>query len=356
MTLAQLLPIAAAGASAITLLYLLRMRRRQIVVPFAALWEQVTRESESRKIWRRLRRLLSWLLQLGVLLLVLAALGDPRPEVWLRDPTTVAIVIDHSASMAGPGPDGGTRLDAARVRAQQEIAAMGPADRIVLIAAGADVGVLAPLSSDPTTLAAALPELAPGFGEADMVRALALAEHAVAGNRDPRILVLTDGALDEAGGAALRRCVAGEGHGDGTAAVPCTIVAPGGNHDNLAITAFAARRYPNARDKVEVLAEVRNLGDTPAVVELEVTADGVAVAAPSSCCRGRPSARRSPTSRPHARASSRNCARSPRHRRGCRPRWARASTTLPTPWCRRCRHCRSRSSPTAPTSSSRPRC
>ncbi|MBX7080640.1 MAG: hypothetical protein K1X88_15695, partial [Nannocystaceae bacterium] len=61
------------------------------------------------------------------------------------------------------------------------------------------------------------------------------------------------------------------------AAVPCSIVAPGGTHDNLAITAFAARRYPNARDKVEVLAEVRNLGDAPAVVELEVTADGVAV-------------------------------------------------------------------------------
>ena len=69
-TLAQLWPLFAAGGGAITLLYLLRMRRRQVVVPFAALWERVTRESESRRLWRRLRRLLSWLLQLVVLALV----------------------------------------------------------------------------------------------------------------------------------------------------------------------------------------------------------------------------------------------------------------------------------------------
>src|SRR5690606_17543854 len=101
LTLAQLWPLFAAGAGAITVLYLLRMRRRQVVVPFAALWERVTRESESRRLWRRLRRLLSWLLQLVVLALVCLALGDPRPEVWLRDPVSVAIVVDTSASMAG---------------------------------------------------------------------------------------------------------------------------------------------------------------------------------------------------------------------------------------------------------------
>ncbi len=277
LTIAQLWPLAAAGAAAITGLYLLRMRRRQIVVPFAALWEQVTRESESRKLWRRLRRLLSWLLQLGVLLLVLAALGDPRPDTWLRDPATVAIVIDRSASMSGPaqtddddGDADTTRLDLAKLRAQQEVAALGPADRAVIIAAGEDVTVLAPLSDDPAPASAAIATVEPDFGEADLPRALALAEHAVAHGSSPRILVLTDGALDEAADSALRRCTGGT-------AIPCTVVAPAGDHDNLAITAFAARRYPNARDKVEVLAEVRNLGDRPAIVELEVSADGVAL-------------------------------------------------------------------------------
>lgn len=269
MTAAGLLPIVIGGSVAITGLYLLRMRRRQVVVPFAALWQQVTRESESRKLWRRLRRLLSWLVQILVLLLVCAALGDPRPDVWLREPMTLAIVVDRSASMSGQTADGGTRLDAARVRVQQELAGLGPVDQAVIIAAGEEVGVLAPRSGDTAALSAALAGLAPSHGEADLVRALALAEHAVAESPGPRVLVVTDGALDDGGLAALRRCTGG--------AIPCQIVVTDGATSNLAITAFAARRYPNARDKVEVLAEVRNLGDEPAAVWLDVEADGVSV-------------------------------------------------------------------------------
>jgi hypothetical protein len=267
-TLAQLLPLALGGAAAITTLYLLRMRRREVVVPFAALWEQVTRESESRRLWRKLRRILSWLVQLLLLLLVLAALGDPRPEVWLREPTTLAIVVDRSASMAGTVGEG-TRLDAARARIEQEIAALGPADRAVVIAAGEEVGVVAPLAQDPAVLMPPLSDLAPSWGEADLARALALAEHAVAQGPGPRIMVLTDGALDDAAESALARCTSGS--------IACQVVLVGENADNLAITAFAARRYPNARDKIEVLAEVRNLGDAPAVVDLDIEADGVSV-------------------------------------------------------------------------------
>lgn len=269
MTLAGLMPLAIGGAVAITGLYLLRMRRRQVVVPFAALWEMVTRESESRRLWRRLRRMLSWLVQLLVLLLILSALGDPRPDVWLREPATIAIVVDRSASMSGATADGGTRMDAARVRAQQEIAALGPADQAVIISAGEEVGVVAPRSGEQAALSAALATIEPSYGEADLARALALAEHVVADADGPRVLVLTDGALDDAGMLALSRCT--------ESAVPCTIATVDGATENIAITAFAARRYPNARDKVEVLAEVKNLGDAPAVVELDVEADGVSV-------------------------------------------------------------------------------
>lgn len=270
-TLAQLWPIFAAGAGAITLLYLLRMRRRQVVVPFAALWERVTRDSESRRLWRRLRRLMSWLLQLLVLALICLSLGDPRPQVWLRDPVSLAIVIDTSASMAGPAPGepDTLRLDLARRRAQQQLLSLGPADRAVVIGASEEVGVLAPLSSDPTGLVAGLQGLSPRFGEADLGRALALASHVVRERPGPRLLVITDGALDPSGVDALERCTQGP--------IPCEVARVGGPADNVAITAFAARRYPYARDKIEVLTEVRNLGDTPAKVVLEVEADDAPV-------------------------------------------------------------------------------
>ena len=274
-TLSQLGLMFGIGAAAITLLYLLRMRRRQVQVPFAALWERVTRESESRRIWRRLRRLLSWLVQLIVLALICLALGDPRPEVWLRDPVTIAIVIDRSASMAGPaqGPgadaEGMRRIDLAAARAEAEVRALGPVDRAVIIAAGEEVSVVAPLSGDPTVLVPAIEGIEPSYGETDLRRGLALASHAVKGQSGARILLLTDGAFDPSAALALSECTEAE--------TPCEVVALAGPTQNLAITAFAARRYPEARDKIEVLAEVRNLGDDPAVVELDVEAEGVSV-------------------------------------------------------------------------------
>ena len=279
-TLAELLPLFLAGSAAITAMYLLRMRRRQLVVPFAALWRQVTRESDTRRLWRKLRRVLSWLLQLLLLALLCLALGDPRPSAWLRDPTTLAIVVDRSASMAGPASDGEpgtTRLALALRRARAELSALGPVDRALVITAGPEVAVPGPLGHDPDPLLRSIADLTPQAGEADLTRALALARSALAGQPGGRILVLTDGALDPAGAAALRACAAVPEDMSEGAGARCRVVTVSGPADNVAITAFAARRYPEDREHVEVLAEVRNLGDAQVAVTLEVVADGLGV-------------------------------------------------------------------------------
>jgi hypothetical protein len=328
-TLAELLPLFAGGSLAITTMYLLRMRRRQLQVPFAALWRQVTRESDTRRLWRKLRRVLSWLLQIALLALLCLALGDPRPESWLRAPGTLAIVIDRSASMAGAANDSDdaprsdlantdpntaaadltpkpTRLDLALRRARAELVALGPVDRALVIAAGNEVSVPGPLSRDAEPLLRGLDGLSAQPGEADLTRALALARSALAGQPGGRILVLTDGALDDAGAAALAACasvpedmpaeaaspVPGDMPKDAVDAVPgdrpddpataaapirCQVAAFPGPTESVAITAFAARRYPEDREHIEVLAEVHNLGDVAAEVVLEVAADGLSV-------------------------------------------------------------------------------
>ncbi len=268
-TLAQIATVFGIGAMGITGLYLLKMRRREVVVPFAALWERVTRESETRRLWRKLRRLLSWIIQLAVLAALCFALGDPRPSSWLRDPVTLAVVVDRSASMAGPSDsEPGSRLDAAMARVRAALEALGPADRVVVIAAGAEVDVSAPLGVGPEARANLVPPT-PQPGEADLTGALALARNAVAGQPGPKILIITDGALDEAGLFATQTCMA--------STIPCVLHRVTGPPDNLAITAFAARRYPHDREHVEVLTEFANLGDTAVSVVLEVTADGVSV-------------------------------------------------------------------------------
>ncbi len=285
-SLAELGTLFAIAGGAITVLYLLQMRRRQVEVPFAALWEQVSRETESSRLWKRLRRILSWLLQLFLLALLLLALGDPRPEAWFTEPTTVAIVIDRSASMEGPYAEDGTsageessppaagrtRLEAAKARARVELAALGLHDQAVIIAAGPEVEVLAPLGRNLEDLDASLDDLRTQPGEADFASALALARNVLDGRPNPRILVLTDAAVDEGGLGALRRC--GEEQ-----APACALQVFEGPDDNVAITAFAARRYPGDREKVEILVELHNLGDEATTLRLDVEADGVSVGA-----------------------------------------------------------------------------
>ncbi|MBV1859759.1 MAG: VWA domain-containing protein, partial [Nannocystaceae bacterium] len=276
-SLSQLGVLFGVFGAAITLLYLLRMRRRKVVVPFAALWERVTRDSESRKIWRRLKRLLSWLAQLLLLAMIVAAIGDPRTNAWVRDPMTVAIVVDASASMAGPSAQASDdddepnrRLEAAKSRAAAQVRGLGPSDRAVVIVAAEEVSVASPLSGDISALLAGIETIEPSHGEANLGGALTLAGHAVRGNPGAQILILTDGAINVAGADALRRCIDDD-------SVRCEVDTQTGAADNIAITAFAARRYPEARDKLEVLAEVQNLGERPATITLDVTADGVSV-------------------------------------------------------------------------------
>jgi hypothetical protein len=294
-TLTELGLLFAGGAALITALYLLRMRRRELVVPFAALWQRVHRQSEARRLWKHLRRLLSWLLQILLLALLVLALGDPRPDHWLREPVTLAIVLDRSASMgaasdprqgsAAPTPSdqpqntpepqnsrgsaAPTRLDAALARARAELLALGPADRALVLAAGPEIAVLSPLSRDPSALLSGLDGLTATAGEADLPRALALAGHALDGQPGPKILLLTDGALDQPALDAIATCAQGP--------VPCAIHQLPGPAANVAITAFAARRYPGDRGRVEVLAELHNLGPAPAPILLEVLADGLSV-------------------------------------------------------------------------------
>lgn len=277
-SLVQMATVFGVAAMAITGLYLLRMRRREVVVPFAALWQRVARESESRRLWRRLRRVTSWLVQLAIVALVCLALGDPRPRAWLDEPETVAVIVDLSASMDAEAgePDGAipsdaithdtalTRLDAAIVRARAELAALGPSDRGMVIGAGARPSVPVPLGHHAATHV--LDQLAPLGSDGDLDAALALARNALSGQPQARIVVVTDLAASSRDQSALTDCQAAD---------DCRVVHVGGDVGNVAITSFAARRYTFDRTRVELLAEVSNFSSTPASVTLVVRSNGV---------------------------------------------------------------------------------
>src|SRR3954447_14089769 len=92
--------LAVAGAAALTGLYLLKLRRRPVVVPFAPLWAPHAGERRSEQWARRLRRWLSLALQAALFGLILLAAADPRPPAADRAGRSLVVLIDRSASMS----------------------------------------------------------------------------------------------------------------------------------------------------------------------------------------------------------------------------------------------------------------
>src|SRR5262249_60780470 len=85
-------------------------------------------------LWRKLRRLVSLALQLFILLLVLAAILDPRLSASQHG-RSIAIVVDTSASMqATDGGGGKTRLAAAQEEARRIVRGLAGDDEAMIVA------------------------------------------------------------------------------------------------------------------------------------------------------------------------------------------------------------------------------
>src|SRR5438105_11036357 len=99
LTFAQLAAIFGAVGVAVVGLYILKLRRRTVAVPFSPLWQRILKDKEATSLFSKLKRLLSLLLQLALLALLVLALGDPRAAATLVKGRTVVLLVDASASM-----------------------------------------------------------------------------------------------------------------------------------------------------------------------------------------------------------------------------------------------------------------
>ncbi len=233
----------------IVFLHMLRERRRRVIVPSLLLW-QLAPQSRAARQRRRLSITLLLLLHLLVAALLGLALARPQWDlISFGGQRHLALVIDTSISMAAPAPGGGSRLEAARSRAQALLGRSGAGGSITLITAGPQARVIDSDRTGSARLVSALAGLQPTGVGSDIAGALTLAEAALQGRPGAQIVVLTDAALPtlatELGG---RR-----------PAVPIRWETPGGELDNRAIVAFAARPRPGA-GPVQVYARVVNYG------------------------------------------------------------------------------------------------
>jgi len=267
LSLAELVAIFGAAGLGVVALYLLKLRRRVVSVPFAPLWERILRDRDATKLFAKLRRLLSLLLQLGLLAILVLALGNPRPVESLVRGRTVVVLVDASASMQATDvrPN---RLGVAQNEVKKIIGGLHGADRVLVAQMDALVTPLGPMTSDAAALERSVDMIRETDTRADFPRALRFAIDALRGTDSPEIIVVSDGALGPAADAS------GPVH---LGAVKLSYVRVGRESRNVGITQFSVRRYPLERSRYEVMLELTNTGSDAEDVELQLLGDGTPV-------------------------------------------------------------------------------
>lgn len=264
LSVAQLLGILGGFAAAAVILYLLKLRRREVEVPFVHLWREVLAEKQTTRLFSALKRILSLLIALAIIAALAFAIGDPRYVGARDDARTTVVLIDASASMQATDvePD---RLRAARRHVERLISGLGSADRMLIAQMDATTVPLTPLSDEPSILREGLDRIEATDVAADFPRALRFSLDVLRDQPRPRIIVVSDGVLGEGGEAEARA------REDGVE-LAWTKIGEGGR--NVAITAFSVRRYPLDKSRSQVLVELWNPTEQAEGVELTLLGDG----------------------------------------------------------------------------------
>ena len=265
--ISTLLWLGGIAAGLLTLLYILKLRKRRIEVPFSHLWGRVlekrTRESD---MWRRLRRILSWLLHILMAGLIIFALADPHPEEEVVRGRHILLLVDSSASMAATDVSGGVdRMDIAKKRAAEILDTVGPEDRVMLVHFNDQLQPLSPFVTEPSILEQPLREIEVAATGTKFDDALAFAADSLQDKENGLLVLISDGAgLDESvfddvdfsENTTIRHMEIGESAG------------------NVAVTGFNVRRYLANKLDYEIFAQVKNQFERPVEAELQIYADG----------------------------------------------------------------------------------
>ncbi len=232
-------------------LYMLRSRRRRVVVPSTMLWEQAGVPVSSAVPWQRLRTTPLLWLQITVLLLLAIALARPFiAQESLLGPHTV-IVVDTSGSMAM-----GSRWEDATDRALALAEDVSDANLVSVVDAGPAPRVAVAFSRDPAAVAKAIEDLRPTGGVENLDQALRLARGLETPDRPTSILLLTDGGPEGSTLAAEPVVGARQLRFDDL-------------EDNIGISAFSTE--PSTEGELRLFLELSNWSEEEHTARVEIT-------------------------------------------------------------------------------------
>jgi len=175
----------------IILFYLIRQRLRVKSVTTLLFWENLVPKVHNLPLWRRLRRLISLLLQLLLLALIVIAVARPILPGQSTVASSVVLILDPSVTMAAKSGVG-TRWQDATNTALRRIDAMGFGDEATIILAGDPPKVLSPWTGRRGDLRQVIAEAKIAPAVSDIRPALRLAQNLVLSHPGASIELISD--------------------------------------------------------------------------------------------------------------------------------------------------------------------
>lgn len=276
--------IAAAVLPALIVLYFLKLRRREQIIPSTLLWKRAVQDLQVNAPFQRLRKNLLLFLQMLVLIAGVFALARPIVKSDISDEKSVVILIDRSASM-NTLEGGKTRLELAKEQAVRHVKAMNrsgaawltwfgaaPAQTQAMVIAFSDrATVVSPFTTNTDDLARLIEEIEPTDGRTDVREALQLAEAYMSQTRLEQtsesaaqasaMLLISDGALGD-----LRDVVPRAG--------AIKLIRVGETDDNVGVTALRIQRSYERPESLGVFVQARNFGSAPIETDIALYVDG----------------------------------------------------------------------------------
>ena len=267
LPISTILTIAGVVAAGVTVLYILKLRKRRIEVPFSHLWGRVLdKKRRQSDFWRKFRRLLSWLLHILMAALMAFALADPHLEEEVVRGRHILLLVDNSASMAATDVSGGAdRMDLARQKALEILETVGPEDRVMLVAFNDQIQPLSPFVAEASIIEQPLREIRVAATGTSYKDALSFAADSLRDTENGHLVLISDGSgltdetfeeFDFGENTSVRHLKVGESAG------------------NVAVTAFNVRRYVANKLDYELFVQVKNYFDRAVEAELQIHADG----------------------------------------------------------------------------------
>lgn len=237
-------------AAPLIVLYILKVRRKRVVVGSTWLWAAAQRDLMAKSPFKRLYVQLPLVLQLLMLALLAIAFAEPALQSDQSATSHYAVVIDVSASMSTVDESGASRLEAAKKSALDFVSGLPPGAEVMVVQAGREPLIASPLDRDQHRIASTLRAIDGQDIVGDVSGAIALSIDRLRDHEGARVVVFTDGYL--ANTPTLTR-----------AKTPVEFVLVGAEVENAAVVRLETRRYVEPSTKqatVEVFSLLANYG------------------------------------------------------------------------------------------------